>query len=474
MNVQCTDNGRTSKSKKRSGWSEPQYRGPATRRTFLKPLSSADSFVRSQGYGPRSDHSTRAQAHLLEPAPQPRDTRRLSLALQGGGAFGAFTWGVLDRLLEEDDLEFDTVSGASAGAINAVLLASGLAQGGPDEARASLERFWRSVGEGSATNLLLHPKLVVATASQLSPYQFNPLDLNPLRDLLAQEVDFEAIRTRSPVRLLVSATRVQDGAVRVFRTKAISLEVVLASACLPRLHRAVDIHGEPHWDGGYAANPPLIPLVGASHTSDVLLVHLIPTGHAGLPVTRSEIDKRLGQITFNSPIQKELEAIGLMKTLVRKEGESVSLLGRKVRSLRLHHLSAEDHVDGLSQASVLNTDWSFLTHLRDRGRAGADAWLSAEFASTGLELGQPPLDHGLRHDLHPGHDPDCADRVLGTDGLRDHGRAGGGDAAHAGLPASVVRRPVPDWGAAPRGRAGARAGAFLRRERTPTGVVANA
>ena len=128
MNVQCTDNGRTSKSKKRSGWSEPQYRGPATRRTFLKPLSSADSFVRSQGYGPRSDRSTRAQAHLLEPAPQPRDTRRLSLALQGGGAFGAFTWGVLDRLLEEDDLEFDAVSGASAGAINAVLLASGLAQ----------------------------------------------------------------------------------------------------------------------------------------------------------------------------------------------------------------------------------------------------------------------------------------------------------------------------------------------------------
>jgi NTE family protein len=209
--------------------------------------------------------------------------------LQGGGAFGAFTWGVLDRLLEEDDLEFDAVSGASAGAINAVLLASGLARGGQDAARASLERFWSSVGESRANNVLLRPEVVVATTSQLSPYQFNPLDLNPLRDLLAQEVDFEAIRRRSPVRLLVSATRVQDGAVRVFRTKAISLDVVLASACLPRLHHAVEIHGEAHWDGGYAANPPLVPLVGASMASDVLVVHLIPTDHASLPVTKSEI-----------------------------------------------------------------------------------------------------------------------------------------------------------------------------------------
>ena len=216
--------------------------------------------------------------HLSRPGTRGGSRSRL----QGGGAFGAFTWGVLDRLLEEDDLELDAVSGASAGAINAVLLASGLAKGGPDEARASLERFWSSVGESAAKNLFLHPELVVATASQLSPYQFNPLELNPLRDLLAQEVDFEAVRTRSPVRLLVSATRVQDGAVRVFRTKAISLDVVLASACLPRLHHAVNIHGEPHWDGGYAANPPVIPLVGASRTSNVLVVQLIPTDHVGL------------------------------------------------------------------------------------------------------------------------------------------------------------------------------------------------
>ena len=298
--------------------------------------------------------------------------------MQGGGAFGAFTWGVLDRLLEEDDLELDAVSGASAGAINAVLLASGLANGGPEEARASLERFWSSVGHISSKSVFLHPELMVATAGQLSPYQFNPLELNPLRELLAQEVDFEAIRTRSPVRLLISATRVQDGAVRVFRTKAISLDVVLASACLPRLHRAVAIHGEAHWDGGYAANPPVIPLVGASRTSNVLLVQLIPTDHTGVPVTKKEIDRRLGQITLNAPLRKELEAIGMMKKLVSKEGQPTSLRGRKIDSLQLHHLSAEDHVEGLSEASVLNTDWSFLTHLRDQGRAAADAWLASQ------------------------------------------------------------------------------------------------
>src|SRR3954469_10943256 len=363
----------------------PDTKPGLVRSTLLKFVGLAERDARGQGSEPGLDLSARPEAPSFETAQPLSDKRRLSLALQGGGVFGAFTWGVLDRLLEDDDLELDAVSGASAGAINAVLLASGLAKGGPDEARASLSRFWSSVGESSARNLFLHPELVVATASQLSPYQFNPLELNPLRDLLAQEVDFEAIQTRSPVRLLVSATRVHDGALRVFRTKAISVEVVLASACLPRLHHSVNIHGEAHWDGGYASNPPVIPLVAASRTSEVLLVQLIPTDHAGLPVTKSEIDQRLGQITFNAPLQKELEAIGMMKKLLHKEGEPTSRLGRKIDSLQLHHLSAEEYVDGLSQASVLNTKWDFLSHLRDRGREAADAWLAEAFASTAVK-----------------------------------------------------------------------------------------
>src|SRR3954454_1690522 len=190
------------------------------RRGLLKLLGSAESLVRGQRSEAGSDLSIHPEGPPLTTPEPSGDTRRLSLALQGGGAFGAFTWGVLDRLLEEEDIAFDAISGASAGAINAVLLASGLARGGRDEARASLERFWRAVGDSSVKNLFLHPEIVVATAAQLSPYQFNPLDVNLLRDLLAREIDFEPVRTQAPVRLLVSATRVHDGALRVFRTKA--------------------------------------------------------------------------------------------------------------------------------------------------------------------------------------------------------------------------------------------------------------
>jgi NTE family protein len=313
----------------------------------------------------------------------------VSLALQGGGAHGAFTWGVLDAILEDGRLAIEAITGASAGAINAVLLASGLAKGGPEEARASLERFWSRIGTTALKRLIAPSELVLATASQMSPYQFNPLEVNPLRALLLEEVDFEAVRTRSPVRLLVSATRVQDGSVKVFRTKSISVEVVLASACLPRLHHAVEIDDEPYWDGGYAANPPLLPLVAVSRTSNVLLVQLIPTGHAGLPVTKPEIDKRLGRIAFNRPLQKDLEAIALMRKLIRKEGRPLSRLAGRIDGLRLHRLCAEDHVDGLSDLSVLNTDWSVLTHLRERGRAAAEAWLSRR--SVRSDLGTMPL-----------------------------------------------------------------------------------
>jgi len=304
--------------------------------------------------------------------------RRISLALQGGGAFGAFTWGVLDRLLEED-VSFDAVSGASAGAINAVLLASGLAQGGPEEARASLERFWRSVSEaGRQSRLLSSNPILSRVTSQLSPYQFNPFDLNPLRDILTTEVDIEAARVGSPVRLLLGATRVSDGALRIFRNKDLTYDVVLASACLPQLHQAVSIDGEPHWDGGYAANPPLMPLVTATRASELLVVQIIPANHAELPITSPEIDKRLNQITFNSSLQRDLEALAMMSQLCREADMQGSRLGRKLQRLNLHRLIAEDHVDGLSGRSFMDTNWAHLQHLRDQGRAAADAWLTSQ------------------------------------------------------------------------------------------------
>ncbi len=313
--------------------------------------------------------------------------KRLSLALQGGGAFGAFTWGVFDRLLEAK-IPFDSVSGASAGAMNAVLLASGLAQGGADGARAALHRFWRKVSEAGRRSRLMSPILTRVT-SQLSPYQFNPFDLNPLRDILTTEVDIEAVRTESPVRLLLGATRVRDGALRIFRNRNLTFDVVLASACLPQLHQAVSIDGEPHWDGGYAANPPLMPLVTATRASDLMVVQIIPGNHAELPTTSPEIQKRLNQITFNSSLQRDLEALAMMSQLSREGDMRNSRLGRKLERLTVHRLVAEDHVEGLSTFSFLNTDWSHLQRLRDHGRAAAEAWL--EGRSTGVDADKPDL-----------------------------------------------------------------------------------
>lgn len=320
-------------------------------------------------------------------------TRRLSLALQGGGAFGAFTWGVLDRLLEEDSVSFDAVSGASAGAMNAVVLASGLAEGDREAAREGLERFWRKVSRAGRRSLFASCDTILSAVTQsLSPYQFNPLDLNPLRDILAEEIDFDALRRPASVRLLLGATRVKDGALRIFRNRTITPDVVLASACLPHLHQAVLINGEPHWDGGYAANPPLMPLVDATRARDLLVVQIMPASSSELPTTTSEIDKRLNQITFNHSLQRDLEMLAHMKGLCLKSGGVQSRLGRKLPQLQLHQVSAETHVEGLSGLSFKNTEWGFLTHLRDRGRSAAEAWLLESAFRSSAAMHRPSPD----------------------------------------------------------------------------------
>ena len=307
-------------------------------------------------------------------------SRRLSLALQGGGSFGAFTWGVLDRLLQEQDIAFDSISGASAGAMNAVLLASGLAEGGRETARVRLERFWRKISQaGGPGRLVPGGSVLSAAATQtLSPYQFNPFGLNPLKEILAEEADVDAVRAKEPVRLLLGTTRVNDGTLRIFRTDALTFDVVLASACLPHLHHAVTIDGEAYWDGGYAANPPLMPLVMATKASDVLVVQIIPANHAELPTTSPEIGKRLSQITFNNSLQKDLQALSIMTKLSQEGGTQTSRLGRKLQRLKLHTVAAEDYSEGLSGLSFTDTDWPLLLRLRDQGRAAADAWLLSQ------------------------------------------------------------------------------------------------
>jgi NTE family protein len=304
-----------------------------------------------------------------------KQTKILSLALQGGGSLGAFTWGVLDRLLEEEDLAIDAISGASAGAVNAVIVAAGLLAGGKPEARRRLDHFWERSSQIAPPNRGATANLFADMASRLmSPYQLNPFNLNPLEGLLSAEVDFEALRADPPLRLLIAATAVSNGRLQIFRETELTREMVLASACLPLLSQAVEIDGERYWDGGYAANPPLISLVEASDASDMLVVQIMPTAGRELPVTSPDIVKRLEQITFNGVFLREAAAL---KDLVKVAGSGSQdmVFSRKLQKLRLHHISAERECPTLSDASAGNLERPFLLNLRESGREAAQRWL---------------------------------------------------------------------------------------------------
>jgi len=302
----------------------------------------------------------------------------LSLALQGGGSFGAFTWGVLDRLLEAGT-SFPAVSGASAGAVNAVLLADGLARGGPDGARAGLSAFWERLGQRGAVGPLglMHR---AATASLLrmsgsSPYQFNPLGLNPLRELLTEAVDFERLRASAAPRLLIATTRVRDGGLRLFTHAEITVDVVLASSCLPMMQQAVEIDGEAYWDGGYSANPPLRDLVLGGDAEDVLLVQIMPDEQDTLPRNVMDITRRLSEIAFAAPLQRELRALEDMREACRGPRLLQSERCRRLTRTRLHRIAASDSVPDLGALDPLSTSPALLHSLRDHGRRAAEVWL---------------------------------------------------------------------------------------------------
>jgi NTE family protein len=316
-----------------------------------------------------------------------RGEKGISLALQGGGSHGAFTWGVLDRLLEEQDLTIEAVSGASAGAMNAAVLASGYLNGGRDAAREALAELWLKVSEAGRLSSFGKGFLAWTTGRAgiewtrrvASPYNFNPLDLNPLRDLLEELVDFERLQRSRKLKLVVSATNVHTGSPRLFRNREISSEVLLASACLPHLYKAVDIDGAYYWDGGFTANPPILPLVQNGGPSDVLLVHIDAQGHPDLPTTAREISTRLERILMNAPLLREIQMIDELATLAEPGSE----LSRRFRRLALHHILPPEHMLQFEGASKLNTDWSFLTGLRDIGRQTAEAWLLENFDKIG-------------------------------------------------------------------------------------------
>lgn len=325
-----------------------------------------------------------------------RDIVLVDLGLQGGGSHGAFTWGVLDRLLEVPWLRFDGISGTSAGAMNAVVMADGYAAGGPEGARAALEKFWKRVSDGALLSPLRRGPLEILTglwtldyspvylAMDLASRVFSPYDLgaassvNPLRAILEQSIDFARVAS-APMRLFVTATNVRTGRGRVFRNADLTPDVLLASACLPTMFKAVEIDGEAYWDGGYSGNPTMAPLVRECTSEDTILIQINPVERPGTPKTAREIHNRLNEIAFNSNLIKELRA----GALLRQVADPGHCEGAVWAKMRIHRIASEEMTQ-LSSSSKVLAEWEFLCRLRDKGRRAAEAFLEAHGADLGV------------------------------------------------------------------------------------------
>ncbi|MBS0544174.1 MAG: patatin-like phospholipase family protein [Proteobacteria bacterium] len=323
-----------------------------------------------------------------------RSTNRVSLALQGGGAHGAFTWGVLDALLEDGRLDFEGVSGTSAGAMNAVVLADGLARGGRDGAREALAGFWEAVASSvpfdlsagtDAENGTMAPgvKMLLYWARQFSPSQLNPFDINPLRDIVSAQIDFDRLRATSPLKLFIAATHANTGRLRLFRTRELSASALLASACLPSIHHTIEIDGEPYWDGGYSANPAVFPLVYDCAANDILLVLLSPLLHGQTPRTAEEIRGRQMDLAFNATFLREMRSLAHAREYASRSVLPVGRLERRLKRLNFHLIADDELMSQLTAETKLTTSLAFLQMLRDRGRAHAREWLSAHFWEIG-------------------------------------------------------------------------------------------
>lgn len=330
---------------------------------------------------------------------EPAFSRTINLALQGGGAHGAFTWGVLDRLLDENGLAFEGLSATSAGAMNAAVFAYGLAIGGRDGARKALADYWKRVSDAAKLGplqpspidrmlgdhkLAWSPvfSLMGFVTRVLSPYEFNPTDYNPLREVVEQSIDFDVLRRPdSPVKLFLSATNVRTGKVKVFAGKEISISAVMASACLPTMFHAVEIDGEAYWDGGYMGNPALFPLIYDCKSTDIVVVHINPLFRNEVPRTAVDILNRINEISFNSSLMREMRAVSFVTNLVTQK----RLVDGGLKHVLIHSIADDEFMGALSPTSKYNADWEFLMFLRDQGRKCADDWLAKNFAKLGVE-----------------------------------------------------------------------------------------
>lgn len=325
-----------------------------------------------------------------------KNRKRVNLALQGGGSHGAFTWGVLDRILEDGRLEIAAISGTSAGAMNAVALADGYTAGGADGAREKLEGFWRAMSDGAKNSPIKRAPIDVmmgnwsldhsigfhmmdAMSRMFSPYQMNPMNMNPLKDVLESCVNFECVQSCNSIDLFISATNVESGKVKVFDSRLLTSDMVMASACLPNVFQSVMIDGVPYWDGGYMGNPSLFPFHANSDTADIIVVQINPIERKGAPTTPQEIQNRLNEISFNSSLLKELRSIDFVARLI-EEGK---LDEAEYRRERIHIIENQDVLKELGASSKMNAEWAFLTHLRDLGRETAERWLDTHFDSVG-------------------------------------------------------------------------------------------
>ncbi len=329
-----------------------------------------------------------------------KQKKHINLALQGGGAHGAITWGVLDRLLEDDRIEIDSISGTSAGALNGVALAYGLHLDGSEGARKKLNQLWEEIArsgnffspvkrnpfEASMGDFNLDQSFAYqmfdSITRSFSPYQLNPFNINPLRDILEKCIDFDTLRACKDIKLYLNATNVRTGKVKVFKTDEVSVDVVGASTCLPFLFQAVEINGEHYWDGGYMGNPVLFPFVYEAKSSDIVVVHINPIERHSVPKTAPDIMNRINEISFNSSLLREFRAITFVKKLL-DDGWIKDEFQEKLRNIRIHSIRSDKSLVDLSVSSKFNVEWAFLFNLKERGRELTEIWLEDNFKHIG-------------------------------------------------------------------------------------------
>lgn len=328
--------------------------------------------------------------------------KSINIAIQGGGAHGAFAWGIIDKILEDGRFHIEGISGTSAGSLNAVTLAYGLLIGGADGAREQLEKLWQATAAsgkrynpcqqtpweefffGNKMDHCLAFKVSEALTRTFSPYQLNPLDFNPLKDILLDIVDFEHLQACQITRLFISATNVRTGQVKVFQTHEITSDVILASACLPHIFKAVEIEGEYYWDGGYTGNPSLFPFFYHVKCQDIVILHINPIERPAPPMLPEQIFNRINEISFNNSLLKEFRAIAFIQKIL-DEGWLKDEYQDKFKYIRLHAISADQALHDLSVASKMSSNWDFLLMLKNRGRAKAAEWIERNYDKIGVQ-----------------------------------------------------------------------------------------